>query len=139
MEERFWSKVDAVGPCWLWTAAVAANGYGVYRRDGKTRYAHRLAWEFLVGPIPEGMVLDHLCRIRHCVNPDHTEIVTQAENLRRGFGNGNKARCPQNHPLDGLKATGFRYCKTCNRLREERRARAKGTPTRGRRGPYQVR
>lgn len=87
-DERFWSKVDASAPCWVWTAASAGKGYGKFTlsANGKTRYplAHRYSWELLVGPIPEGMTLDHLCKNRKCVNPDHLEVVTQAVNCLRG-------------------------------------------------------
>lgn len=80
---RFMAKVDQSGDCWLWTAHVNADGYGVFRFDGQMGGAHRFAYRLLVGPIPEGMELDHLCRTRHCVNPAHMEVVTHAENVRR--------------------------------------------------------
>jgi hypothetical protein len=86
--ERFWSKVDASASCWVWTAATAGQGYGKFTlsSDGKSTYpyAHRHSWELLVGPIPDGMTLDHLCKNRKCVNPDHLEVVTQAVNCLRG-------------------------------------------------------
>ena len=73
--------------CWLWTGALDKYGYGYvsWRQSGKKRHfiAHRLIYEELVGPIPDGLVIDHLCRVRHCVNPNHLEPVTQDENLRR--------------------------------------------------------
>ena len=80
---RFMAKVDQSGDCWLWTAHVNADGYGVFRFDGQMGGAHRFAYRLLVGPIHEGMELDHLCRTRHCVNPAHMEVVTHAENVRR--------------------------------------------------------
>ena len=82
---RFMAKVDTTAPggCWLWTAHRNADGYGVFRFDGQMGGAHRFAYRLLVGPVPEGMELDHLCRVRHCVNPDHLEVVTHAENVRR--------------------------------------------------------
>lgn len=82
-ERRFWSKVDASGDCWLWTGAPHL-GYGRFSRgrSGAT-YAHRVAYELLVGPIPDGLTLDHLCWNTLCVNPDHLEPVTRAENTRR--------------------------------------------------------
>lgn len=75
-------RVDANG-CWLWTASIRANGYGQFVHQGSPRQAHRVSYECLVGPIPEGLHIDHLCFVRHCVNPAHLEPVTQAENNRR--------------------------------------------------------
>lgn len=86
LAERFWSKVDRDGGpdcCWPWLAA-RANGYGKFYVDGRMVRAHRFAYELLVGPIPEGLVLDHLCAVTFCVNPAHLEPVTQRENARRG-------------------------------------------------------
>lgn len=86
IEARFWAKVDKTETCWLWTAAIRRrSGYGVFSHQARTMLAHRFAYELLVGPIPDGLVIDHLCRVRHCVNPDHLEPVTQRENLRRGM------------------------------------------------------
>ncbi len=83
-EESFFSKVDAVGICWEWTRATH-KGYGRFIAPDERRWlAHRWCWEYLVGPIPDGLVLDHLCENKACVNPDHLEVVTQGENARRG-------------------------------------------------------
>ena len=71
-------------PCHIWQGAIAVNGYGLVRRGGVMRRAHRWAWEQVNGSIPDGLVMDHLCRNRPCVNPAHVEPVTQAENVRRG-------------------------------------------------------
>lgn len=91
--ERFWDRTDLngpvpeyrpdLGPCWLWSGALH-NGYGGFFADGQRWRVHRWSYEFLVGPIPEGLHLDHLCRVRHCVNPAHLEPVTNQENIRRG-------------------------------------------------------
>jgi hypothetical protein len=83
-EERFWAKVDANGVCWEWLAGKLPTGYGSFRVNGKSLYAHRFAWETLMGPIPAGLVLDHLCRNPSCVNPDHLEPVTDKVNINRG-------------------------------------------------------
>lgn len=94
---RFWSKVDKSGPipdfaphlgnCWLWTACRQSDGYARFRvNDKKTVQAHRWAWERERGRILEGLHMDHLCRVRSCVNPAHLEPVTCRENILRGFG-----------------------------------------------------
>lgn len=71
--------------CWFWVGGLSGRGYGViYRKRGRNVRAHRVAVEMTKGPIPDGMVLDHLCRVHCCVNPDHLEAVTQGENVRRG-------------------------------------------------------
>lgn len=88
LESRFWAKVDKSGECWMWVGACGPKGYGSVGSGGhrgKTVYAHRLAWELTRGPIPRGLVIDHLCRIRRCVNPDHLETVRQRTNVIRGF------------------------------------------------------
>lgn len=85
-DERFWRWVERGEGCWLWLASTDTKGYGLFGAEGKLSKAHRYAYELLVGPIPEGLVLDHLCRVRHCVNPDHLEPVTTYENILRGEG-----------------------------------------------------
>jgi hypothetical protein len=76
--------VDPETGCWLWQRSIVRGGYGIAWRDGKHAIAHRWYYEHLVGPIPEDLALDHLCRVRHCVNPAHLEPVTHRENCRRG-------------------------------------------------------
>jgi hypothetical protein len=84
-EERFWGSVRKAGEheCWLWTRPAAGNGYGVISRFNRHDYAHRLAYELTRGPITDDLTVDHLCRVRLCVNPIHLELVTRAENTRR--------------------------------------------------------
>lgn len=92
---NFWRKVDVGHPlgCWVWTAAVGSHGYGVFNPEpGTTALAHRHAYTLLVGPIPDGLDLDHLCRNRVCVNPDHVEPVTRRENVQRGTAGHRMAR-----------------------------------------------
>lgn len=136
-EERFWSKVE-VADCWTWTAAKAGKGYGKYTitRNGKTTYpyAHRHAWESLVGPIPDGMTLDHLCKNRLCVNPDHLEVVDGVTNAMRGSSppalNARKTHCPRGHEYteENVRRTkSGRLCIQCQRAHDKVR------PRRGRR------
>lgn len=99
--ERLTSKFLVGDGCWEWLEAIAPDGYAHFWLDGKSRTAHRVTYELLVGQVPEGLVLDHLCRVRHCVNPKHLEPVTQRENVLRGVGNLPKSECPKGHPYSG--------------------------------------
>lgn len=83
VEERWWEKVAITEGCWLWTASLDGNGYGRFHDGERDTKAHRSGYEMLVGPVPDGLELDHLCRVRACVRPDHLEPVTHAENVRR--------------------------------------------------------
>jgi hypothetical protein len=87
LAERFWAKVKKTSNCWLWTGSLS-RGYGRVRdrRSGKSVPVHRIAYELLVGPIPDGLTIDHLCRVRCCVNPTHLQPVTNRENILRGNG-----------------------------------------------------
>jgi hypothetical protein len=131
--DRFWAKVE-IGLCWQWTATTNGCGYGTFSIDGRSRYAHRLAWDLLVGPIPAGHDLDHLCRNTLCVNPDHLEPVTRAENLRRGHVGGDrhnrmKTHCLHGHPFDASNTylyRGRRLCKACQRRRNQEISARKG-------------
>jgi hypothetical protein len=127
---RFFRYVYKKGACWSWRGPIGRNGYGTFseRVKGKhqARLAHRWAYEHMVGPIPAGLHLDHLCRRRDCVNPVHLEPVTARENLLRGNGfaaiNARKTHCPHGHEYapENLLTTksGGRSCKTCHRDRE---------------------
>lgn len=88
--DRLMKKVDKTETCWVFTGALR-NGYGALGIEGKTIYAHRYAYERLVGPIPAGLVIDHLCRNRACVNPEHLEVVTQQVNCLRGLRAGKRS------------------------------------------------
>lgn len=80
VEERFWEKVDKSGDCWLWMGYCRPDGYGRFWHEGKPVYAHRLAYEWAYGDIPEGMQADHRCHQRNCVRPEHLRLVTNAQN-----------------------------------------------------------
>ena len=94
-EERFWARVDRGGPggCWLWTGGAIGKGYGFFGVDADVRVlAHRFAWELLVGAIPDGMLLDHRCHVRRCVNPEHLRVVTNKQNLENRQGASRNSR-----------------------------------------------
>lgn len=125
--ERFLAKIDFAGDCWLWTGAIV-HGYGRFAVSGRIVLAHRWSHEFFVGPIPDGLVLDHVkargCGHCHCVNPDHLEPVTTRENVLRGSApsaaNAHKAYCKNGHPFDDantylVPAGRRRACKICDR------------------------
>lgn len=136
-EARFWSKVALPNEqgCMLWMGYVNPTGYGRLSLGRKMTLAHRAAYALAYGGIPEGLTLDHLCRVRHCVAPDHLEPVTAAVNTLRGSGptalNARKTHCPQGHAYDEANTyvfRGSRNCRTCHqatviRCRAQRRAK----------------
>lgn len=132
---RLLAKVNKTDSCWIWMASQNGHGYGQFRYRGMTRSAHRAAYELLVGPIPDGLDLDHICRVRNCVNPDHLEPVTHAENVRRGNSGSKwaaKTHCPHGHAYTPENTvhypSGSRACRTCQRGRtaiQNRKRRAR--------------
>lgn len=122
IEARFLAKVSIPedGGCWIWTAAKNSEGYGRFSVNGTAEGAHRVSYELHKGPIPDGLVLDHLCRNTSCVNPDHLEPVTQRTNVIRGnaptAANAARTECPYGHDytvlLDGARR-GTRECPEC--------------------------
>lgn len=121
LEERIAEKfeIDADTGCWLWTAFCNPGGYGKIGLGRRNLLAHRAVYELVVGRIPEGLQLDHLCRVRHCVNPDHLEVVTSRENTLRGetlpAHNAAKTHCEEGHELGD-----DRVCRECARARARR-------------------
>lgn len=113
-------KTDPETGCWVWQDAPDRKGYGRLNVHRIMRLAHRVVYELLVGPIPDGLILDHLCRNRICVRPDHLEPVTSVENTRRGVFPV-KSECPQGHPYDEENTLtdnrGYRHCRECMRAR----------------------
>jgi hypothetical protein len=143
---RFWKNVEiTIGSCWIWTAYKKPNGYGQFNEKigtvKKTLYAHRFSYEMKNGHVPEGLELDHHCRMRSCVNPDHLEAVTRYVNVHRSVlpppsRNAMKMFCDQGHRFDHKNtwhemnkddSVKGRHCRECHRIREAaRRDRLRG-------------
>jgi hypothetical protein len=127
--ENFFKKVNKTpGSCWIWTGCINQNGYGLVRLNKKTCSTHRILYEYYKGPIPEGLDIDHLCRVRNCVNPGHLEAVTTRVNILRGetipSKHLSKTHCANGHPFtkentyNRPNKSGFvgRRCKTCYKI-----------------------
>lgn len=132
LPSTFWSKTTRTD-CIVWSGAQNSKGYGCYGVAGKSELAHRVAWEDVNGLIPEDMTIDHRCRVRACVNVEHMEIVSIAENTRRRFraagGLDVGGQCKRGHEMTELnlyiRPSGSRDCKDCMReIRAERKASA---------------
>jgi hypothetical protein len=138
---RFWAKVDKHGPvpaarpdlgaCWLWTASQNGLGYGQFRETDRMVRPHRWVYAATFGPIPAGLDIDHLCRVRHCVNPAHLEAVTERENVLRGgmpnAGLSKRTHCGRGHAFDEAntyyRPDGGRRCRKCLAIQVRRSAR----------------
>jgi hypothetical protein len=131
---RFWRLVEKTDSCWLWVGAKR-KGYGkfIVRSSKKPRmdlevFAHRFSYELKFGMVPQGMDLDHLCRVHNCVNPDHLEVVTRRTNILRGVSpaaiNHKKTHCIHGHEFSGnnlwMRKDGTRQCRTCKRESQKR-------------------
>ena len=123
---RFWKQVQKTDTCWNWTGCFCGAGYGQAYLDRKQHRAHRISYQICKGEIPKGLVIDHLCRNKKCVNPEHLEAVTQKENTRRGVnvGRGARKHCSKGHlyvegsyyKTDNGKS---RWCKICSHLQSK--------------------
>ncbi|WP_370420357.1 HNH endonuclease signature motif containing protein [Streptomyces sp. QH1-20] len=133
--DRFLARVtDTPAGCWQWTGYLMPNGYARITIDGQRQYAHRVAFEAFVAPIPDGLVIDHLCRNRGCVNPSHLECVTQRINVLRGESHAaaraRQTECLRGHRFDAantyIAGNGTRKCRRCRTVARERTRRRKG-------------
>lgn len=131
-EQRFLAKVEKTDACWLWRGAKINTGYGHFWYEGRNVLSHRVAHLMFVGPIPDGMQVDHLCRVQACVNPAHLEAVTPRVNLLRNNSPTSIAcranTCQRGHPYTDEntnyytdpRGRSYRRCRTCNRVRLRR-------------------
>ena len=124
--DRFWQSVSKTDTCWLWMGSKHQDGYGRFWNGIRRVPSHRWAYEQVHGPIPNGLQIDHLCRVRHCVNPAHLEVVTGQQNFRRGSHPNvrlhHAGHCKHGHPFTKantyIKKNGTRFCRACNRNRQ---------------------
>ena len=143
--DNFWSRVEIGKPdeCWPWRGGKNAHGYGQLIMDGRRLYAHRVAYELTLGPIPDGFEVDHVkekgCCNRTCCNPFHLEAVTPVENKLRsnwpGVTNARKTHCKRGHPFDSgntcFGQSGHRYCRACHRIQMANARKKKAIAPRG--------
>lgn len=127
LDDRFWSKVKKTASCWNWKAAKNSFGYGGFSLNGKWKGSYRVSYEDKNGKIPEGLVIDHLCKNKSCVNPEHLEVVTQKQNIMRGTWfaslNAVKTHCPKGHEFTPENTISYkrktwiqRQCRICHNI-----------------------
>lgn len=124
---RFTAKIAVDGECWQWTAAMHPDGYGQFAFDGRSWHAHQIAARWSGRDVPRGFEIDHLCRNRACVRPDHLDVTTHRVNVLRGRGvgvrNAEKTHCRKGHPLARPHENGPRRCEPCFKARFSRERR----------------
>lgn len=134
--ERFWSKVEKTSRCWLWIGGLDKDGYGSFtikeNQKGKRYRAHRVSFALANG-YDSPVLIDHICRVPNCVNPDHLREADDAMNVLSGISptaiNARKARCIRGHEFDGTDRRGWRYCTQChNEKRRQRRNASRPVP-----------
>lgn len=144
LPQRFWDKVTTSNtnfyndtPCLEWTACTDIDGYGRFQLNGRSEYAHRLAYEEKYGSIPDGLVINHLCRNRACQNREnHLEVIARSENIQKGLAgfvaglrNRLKTHCKQGHEFNKentyIQPKGWRECRTCNRIKQRQHTQRK--------------
>lgn len=124
---RINERLDKTGECWIWQGTTKPMGYGTIHYDKKPRLVHRLNYQLLVGEIPVGLELDHLCRNRACANPEHLEPVEHRVNIKRSpiCGKPKQTHCIHGHEMFESEK-GLRYCKTCKKIRDKLRTLSGG-------------
>jgi hypothetical protein len=118
-QDRFWSKVAKADGCWLWSSAIAENGYGVFRVAGGSAYAHRVAYFSAHRQISSTLVIDHICRNRRCVNPDHLRQIARGDNVRIGrCPSRESTHCKRGHLFGQLRVGKVqqRVCGVCRKV-----------------------
>lgn len=130
LEQRFWPQVEKTDTCWLWRGWIDKDGYGNIHGFGKQQGSHRVAWMMLNGAVPDGLVIDHICRVRNCVNPEHLRAITFVQNVMCGEGpcarHKRKTHCTNGHELTEenvhLRGGGkWRSCRICERAADKRK------------------